>query len=238
MGFSIYLTFPLVVSRSMGHNKTKLLNAIAIGILIFLIGDVFLDAAQSLYNGTLYGYGTSPAYDAIFTGAMAVGFLALLLAGHRRKISLTPTQLSLIIALGIGFQNLTEGLLFGALGASIGFTGVTLAVLVGFILQNLTEGFPIAAPFAGPSGAARPIGVIAGALAVGGVPTVMGGAVGFYLNATAFDMVFYGLAVGTMLYVILPMLRNLLTGADAARTSVAYAGVFVGFVIGFLVNLM
>jgi hypothetical protein len=58
-GLSIYL--PLVLERDESQATTKLLIAIAIGILVFLIVDVFVDAAQSLYNGSLYGHGSSPS---------------------------------------------------------------------------------------------------------------------------------------------------------------------------------
>jgi zinc transporter, ZIP family len=236
MGFSIYLSLPIVMSKSQGRNRASFLSAVAIGILIFLIGDVFLDAAGSLYNGSLYGYGSSPMYDVVFMASLTAGFLILFAAGGRRKMILTPTQLALVIALGIAFQNLTEGLLFGALSVGIGLTGAALVVLVGFIFQNSTEGFPIASPFIGATEGKG--GVIAGALFIGGLPTILGGAVGYYYNATIFDLVFYGLAVGTMLYVILPMLRHLLAESESERLGLAYAGVFVGFVLGFAVNLL
>jgi ZIP family zinc transporter len=236
MGFSIYLSLPIILSRSRDERRISFLNAVAIGILIFLIGDVFLDAAGSLYNGSLYGYGSSPSLDLVFAGSMAAGFLILFAAGSRRKMALTPTELALVIALGIAFQNLTEGLLFGALSVGIGLTGAALVVLVGFVFQNSTEGFPIASPFLGETEGKG--GVIAGALMIGGLPTILGGAVGYFYNATAFDLVFYGLAVGTMLYVILPMLRHVLTVTDSGKLGVAYAGVFVGFTLGFAVNLL
>lgn len=216
--------------------KTKLLNAVAIGILIFLIGDVFVDAAQSLYNGSLYGYGSSPIYDVIFSISLAAGFFVLFFVSHRRRMSLTPSELALIVALGIAFQNLTEGLLFGSLGVTIGLTGAALVVLVGFIFQNITEGFPIVAPFLGSTEGKNNVIIVA--LLIGGFPTILGGAVGYFYNATVFDLVFYGLAIGTMLYVILPMLRGLLFESDSAKVRIAYAGVFLGFILGFIVNLL
>ncbi len=236
MGFSIYLSLPVILRKDQDERRLSFLSAVAVGILIFLIGDVFLDAAGSLYNGSLYGYGSSPSYDLAFTLSMAAGFLVLFVAGSRRKMVLTPTELALVIALGIAFQNLTEGLLFGALSVGIGLTGSALVVLVGFIFQNSTEGFPIASPFLGSTEGKS--GVIAGALMIGGLPTILGGAVGYFYNATIFDLVFYGLAVGTMLYVILPMLRHILAGTASNRLGVAYAGVFVGFILGFAVNLL
>lgn len=239
MGLAIYLPLPLVLKKNTSQSRTKLLIAIAVGILVFLLGDVFLDAAQSLYNGSLYGYGSSPSYDVIFALSLTAGFLVLFLAGRRRKMSLTPTQLTMIIAVGIGFQNLTEGLLFGSLSVTMGLTGAALVVLVGFIFQNLTEGFPIASPFLGSNerqGSA--FLVIVAALLIGGMPTILGGAVGYYYNSTIFELIFDGLAVGTMLYVILPMLRNLLREPDSGKLSIPYIGIFLGFILGFIVNLL
>lgn len=236
MGFSIYFSLPVVLNRNYRRAKTKLFDAVAIGILIFLIGDVFVDAASSLYNGSLYGYGSSPAYDVVFAAALAAGFLLLLFASQKRKLSLGPNQLALIIALGIGFQNLTEGLLFGALGVTLGLTGATLVVLLGFMVQNVTEGFPITAPFHGDTDGK--LSLIAGALLVGGVPTILGGAVGYHYNSALLDMAFYGVAIGAMLYVILPMLGGLLREPDQSKLSVAYLGIFLGFFLGFLVNML
>lgn len=236
MGFSIFLSLPVIMSRGHGGVRASFLSAIAVGILIFLVADVFFDAASVLYNGSLYGYGSSPGYDAVFTASLAAGFFTLLAVGGRRKMRLTPTELALVIALGIAFQNVTEGLLFGALSSGIGLTGAALVVLVGFILQNSTEGFPIASPFLGSTKGKGQ--VIAAALMIGGLPTIFGGAVGYYYNSTVFDLVFYGLAVGTMLYVILPMLRQLLAQSEPSKMGMTYAGVFVGFLLGFVVNLL
>ncbi len=236
MGLSIYLSMPIIMRKNLAHTKTKFLNAVAIGILIFLIADVFLDAAQVLYNGTLYGYGSSPDYDLIFGVSTAVGFFILFAVGHRRKGQLSQIQLALVIALGIAFQNLTEGLLFGSIDSTIGLTGIALVVLIGFIFQNFTEGFPIASPFLGSTEGR--MGVMTGALFLGGFPTIIGGALGYYYNSTIFDLVFFGLAIGTMLYVILPMLRSLLIDPDKTMLGIAYAGVFIGFILGFAVNLL
>lgn len=236
MGLSIYLSLPIIMSKNPGHRRMSFLSAVAIGILIFLIGDVFLDAAASLYNGSLYGYGSSPSYDLTFAGSMLLGFVVLFATGRRHKMSIAPTELALIIALGIAFQNLTEGLVFGALSVGIGLTGAALVVLVGFIFQNSTEGFPIASPFLGAT--EGKFMVISSILLMGGLPTILGGAIGYFYNSTALDLVFYGLAVGTMLYVILPMLRHLLSEPDSSKLGIAYAGIFVGFILGFAVNLL
>lgn len=236
MGFSIYLSLPIVLSKRTGEMRTKLFNAVAIGILVFLMADVFSDVATVLYNGSYFGYGSSPYYDTVFAISLAAGFLVLYVAENRSRNGLTQTQLALIIALGIGFQNLTEGLLFGSLGSLLGLTGAALVVLVGFIFQNVTEGFPITSPFLGQL--EKKTRVILLLLLIGGLPTVIGGAVGFYYTSNVFDLVFDGLAIGAILYVILPMLKTAFREMDYAKQRMVYVGVFLGFLVGFLVNLL
>ena len=118
----------------------------------------------------------------------------------------------------------------------IGLAGAALVVLVGFIFQNVTEGFPITSPFFGQL--EKNTGTIVILLLVGGIPTTIGGAVGYYYSSNAFSMVFDGLAIGAMLYVILPMLKNSFRDMDYAKQRMVYAGVFLGFLIGFIVNLI
>lgn len=236
MGISIYLSLPILLLKKTGEATTKLLNAVAIGIMIFLMGDVFSNVTPSLYNGGLYGYGSSPYLDSIFAASLAAGFLVLYYFEGRSKRGLSPTQLSLIIAIGIGFQNLTEGLVFGSLGVTFGLSGAALVVLVGFIFQNVTEGFPIASPFLGRLEGKTMVMVMM--FLIGGITPVIGGTIGYFYNSIIFDMIFDGIAIGSILYVILPMFKMLFRESEAPRQRVAYFGVFLGFVVGFLVNLI
>lgn len=236
MGLAIFISLPVVLSKRTGEMRTKLFNAVAIGILIFLVGDVFSDVAQILYNGSYFNYGSSPYYDAIFAVSLAVGFVVLYVAENRSRKGLTAVQLALIIALGIAFQNLTEGLVFGSLGEKLGLTGAALVVLVGFIFQNVTEGFPITSPFFGQLD--KRTGVILLLLLLGGLPTIIGGGIGYFYNSNALDVAFDGLAIGTIVYVILPMLKNSFKDMDYAKQRMVYAGVFLGFLVGFIVNLI
>lgn len=238
MGFSIYLSLPIVLRRKTSERTTRLLNAVAIGILVFLMCDVFSDVAPSLYaGGALAGYGANPVLSIIFAVALAMGFFMLYIFENRSKKGLSPARMSLMIAIGMGLQNLTEGLVFGSLSVSLGlFSGVALVVLVGFVLQNITEGFPIAAPFLNHDD--KKIGVMATLFLVGGLPTVIGGIAGFYYSSTMFNIFFDGLAIGAILYVILPMIKHQLKEMDYMKQKLVYVGIFAGFLIGFLVNLI
>lgn len=236
MGLSIFVSLPIVLHKGTGERRTTLLTAVAAGILIFLMGDVFSNAAASMYNGSLYGYGSSVANDAIFSVSLAAGFLVLLAAESRSKKGLTPTQLALVIAIGMGFQNLTEGLVFGSLSVTVGLSGAALVVLVGFVLQNVTEGFPIASPFLGK--AQGKLGPLLVFFLIGGLPTIAGGAIGFFYNSATFDLAFDGIAIGAILYAILPMLKAIFRESTLDMQRLSYLGVFIGFLLGFLVNLV
>ena len=62
--------------------------------------------------------------------------------------------------------------------------------------------------------------------------------IGFYYNSTWFDLVFDGIAIGCILYAVLPMVRMLFREADHKIQRIGYLGIFLGFVLGFVVNLL
>jgi zinc transporter, ZIP family len=237
MGLSIFLSLPLILRKKTSERTTRLLNAIAIGILVFLIADVFADVAPNLYTGALAGYGANPLRSAVFAAALTLGFFMLYVFENRSKKGLAPVHMSLMIAVGMGLQNLTEGLVFGATSVSLGlFSGVALVILIGFVLQNITEGFPIASPFLNHSD--KKLGTMILLFLVGGLPTVIGGVAGFYYSSTLFNIFFDGLAIGAILYVILPMIKHQLKDMDPIKQKLIYSGIFLGFLIGLLVNLI
>ncbi|MCI4334097.1 MAG: hypothetical protein L3K04_00445 [Thermoplasmata archaeon] len=238
MGFSIYLSLPLLMSHSLKGSTRTVLTAVAIGILVFLMADVFSNVASLNVGSALFL--TVPVYDLVFVLAAGGAFLMLLLSERHGDPAVTssPYSLALVIALAIGFQNLTEGLVFGAAWAA-GAVGLSTVVFVGFFFQNLTEGFPIASPFLGETD--RRLGRLAGLFLVGGLPTLLGGIIGYFYNSALLDILFGSLAIGAILYAILPMLRVALRPAatpelSAARLRLTYLGILLGFLLGFGVN--
>jgi zinc transporter, ZIP family len=252
MGLSIFLSLPVVYSKRAQGRWATALNAAAIGILIFLLADVFSDVASVLYPGG--SYIADPGDSIAFAIAFVVAFLGLYFVDNLpraapRGVGLEteapvppdtgPRRTALIIALGIGLQNLTEGLVFGAQW-TVGAVGLLAVVFVGFFLQNMTEGFPIASPFLGTN-AKRGVAMMVGLFLVGGLPTLVGGAVGYFWTSSLLLVIFDALAIGAIAYVILPMLRvafrPLATKElSVRRNQLVYVCVMVGFVVGFAVN--
>ena len=85
MGLSILVSLPIVLYKTTDQTRITLMNSIAIGILIFLVGDIFSSAAGSLHYGTLLGYGPSSGNDLIF-------FLSLTMGGGRGWGFRRPSQ--------------------------------------------------------------------------------------------------------------------------------------------------
>ena len=142
-------------------------------------------------------------------------------------------RLALLIAVGIGLHNFSEGL---AIGQSTAAGEISLAVLliVGFGLHNATEGFGIVAPLAGePS---RPSwGFLALLGLIGGGPTFLGTLLGqSFVNDTV-SVAFLGLAAGSILYVVAQLLyvaRNL------GHTTLMYWGLLLGLLLGFATDFV
>lgn len=239
MGFSIYLSFPIILKKNMTVKSTVVLVSFAIGILVFLIGDIFSDVASNLYRSG--SYQANPILSLIFVGSVGGLFGLLYLVEKQRSSSngnetFIPTRVALVVAIGMGLQNLTEGLVFGS-AYVVGLTGLFLVILIGFILQNFTEGFPIISPFLGGQ---RPrLAFIAGLYFIGGFPTVAGGLIGYFYVNTYLEVLFDGLAIGAIVYVIIPMMRTVSRQAEQAKAySLVYLGLLIGFLAGFAVNAL
>jgi len=238
MGLAIYLSLPIVLRKATVSKSITFLNAAAIGILVFLAADVFSNVATLIYSNPANPYLASPADVVYFVAGVGGSFLLLYLVEHRSREGLSPAQMALLIASAIGFQNLTEGLVFGEFWAA-GTVGLSTAVFVGFFLQNVTEGFPITSPFLTHKDFR--LASVALIFLVGGLPTVLGAAGGFFYTSPTVLVVFDALAIGSILYAVLPMLRLAMRPAVPPETTyvrqrLLYVGFLAGFLVGFLVN--
>jgi ZIP family zinc transporter len=107
-------------------------------------------------------------------------------------------QTGMVIAFAIGLHNFAEGLAIGV-SAKAGAVGLATVLIIGFGLHNATEGFGIV----GPLGGVRPSwSWLVRAGLVAGAPTFLGSVVGYQVNSSALELLFYALAGGAVLYVI------------------------------------
>jgi zinc transporter, ZIP family len=270
-GFTIFLGLPLAILQNVSPRKKGFLNALSIGILLFLVIDVFSHAwntATSVASNAFAGRGSSgdAALDlfAVF-GGLALGLLGLVAYEARymakappiikarlqnglgtSQLTATeqaqqirilqehhPYRLAMMIAIGIGAHNFSEGLAVGQSYAS-GSVGLALLLIVGFGAHNTTEGFGIAGPLAGLI--KRPTArFLAVAGLVGGGPTFVGTVVGSLWTSVFTYVLFLSLAGGAILYVSMLMYNS---GRKQTTNQILMIGIFVGLSAGFLTDLI
>ena len=210
-GFSIFLGLPVARLRGLSTGVQGFLNALALGVLLFLLWDILSHASDPVVTSLAAARQGRPgnfvALAAIFAGGMGVGLLTLtyfnrLLLGRAKGATgqASPRGLSMAIATGLGFHNLSEGLAIGQSAASgaVAFAGV---LVIGFALHNITEGFGIAAPMTMSN--TRPSWGFLGLTGlIGGGPTVIGTMIGLFATSTFLAVLFLALAAGALIWVI------------------------------------
>jgi ZIP family zinc transporter len=210
-GFSIFLGLPVARLRGLSTPLQGFLNALALGVLIFLLWDILSHGSAPVESSLGAVRSGRPAaflgLIVIFAAGLGTGLLTLtyfnrLLLGRARGVTgqASPRGLALAIATGLGFHNLSEGLAIGQSAASgaIAFAGV---LVIGFALHNITEGFGIAAPMTMSD--TRPSwGFLGLAGLLGGGPTVIGTMIGLFATSAYLSVLFLALAAGALIWVI------------------------------------
>ena len=142
-------------------------------------------------------------------------------------------RFSMMIAIGIGAHNFSEGLAIGQSYAS-GAVGLAMMLIIGFATHNATEGFGIAAPLTGLS--KRPSNrflLLAGL--VGGGPTFIGTALGSLWISTLAYIFFLAVAGGALVYVSMLMYN---AGRRQVTNDILMLGFFIGLSAGFITDLL
>jgi len=230
------------------------LAATATGVLIFLFWDVMSEAfgpvEEALKQGRdgRFGWLAFLLTAGFFTGLMSLVYYDTWMKRRRRRAFLGPGAastaefehdhhftgmsparwLAIFIATGIGLHNFSEGL---AIGQSAASDQVSLAIvlIIGFGLHNATEGLGICAPLAGDK--ERPSWGFLGLLGlIGGAPTFFGTLVGQFWVSEAVSILFFALAAGSILYVVMELLN---VGRVLASKTLVTWGVLFGLVLGF-----
>jgi ZIP family zinc transporter len=163
-------------------------------------------------------------------GAMATDELA---SAHRLGLDSPARRLAMLIAVGIGLHNLSEGLAIGQSAAG-GEISLAVMLIIGFGLHNATEGFGIVGPLAAEQ--TRPgWGFLALLGLIGGGPTFVGTLLGqSFVNETVY-VGFLALAAGSILFVILQLLR---VAEKMGRRELLYRGLLVGLFLGFATDFV
>lgn len=213
-GGTIFLGLPVGRLRGLSRRWQAALTTAAGGVILFLIYDVLsqavepvsaaLDSARAGDSAARFaGYAMTLGLSVAF-GLLAVTYLTSKMAARRESgTAISPQQIALGTAVGLGMHNFSEGLAIGQ-SAATGATSFALLLVVGFALHNATEGFAISAPL---SGVAQPSwGFLGTAGLVGGGPTFLGGVLGYAVVSPILSILFLGLAAGALIFVFNEMM--------------------------------
>ena len=227
--------------RRAGAHWLAAFMALTAGLLSFLALDALAEALDlqtrlpsGLQGPGLILLGVSASY-------LGLTFAARRLSGAERREQGAPLEgaaLATLVAIGIGLHNLGEGL---AIGSSIALGELALGtfLIVGFMVHNITEGLAIATPMA----RGRRVGISRLALLalVAGGPAIAGAWLGGFVTSDFLGVLFFSVAVGAALQVVVEVVRYVARRAPGGLHS-GYviggylAGVFVMYMTGLLVG--
>ena len=264
-GVTILIGLPLGRMRAPRPGMRQFLNALAIGILLFLIWDVLVHAFEPidtalgrLHDGSA-GIGPVLGYAALFFLGLTVGLMSLVyyeawLASQRKPRNFGPGTMA-------------PGELTSVKPGIAGWSAarrLSLLIAVGIGLHNFGEGLAIGGSaatgeielatvlvigFALHNGT-EGFGIVAPLAAaddrpswgflllmglIGGGPTMGGTAVGRLFTSEAMSVIFLALAAGSILYVVIQLLG---VAQKNGRKELLYWGVLLGLAAGFITDMV
>jgi zinc transporter, ZIP family len=264
-GVTILIGLPLGRMRAPRPGLRQFLNALAIGILLFLIWDVLVHAFEPidtalgrLHDGSA-GIGPVLGYAALFFLGLTVGLMSLVyyegwLTSQRKPKNFGPGTMA-------------PGELTSTRPGIAGWSAarrMSLLIAVGIGLHNFGEGLAIGGSAAtGEIGLATILvigfalhngtegfGIVAPLAAegdrpswgflllmglIGGGPTFLGTAVGRQFTSEAMSVIFLTLAAGSILYVVIQLLG---VAHKNGRKELLYWGVLAGLAAGFVTDMV
>src|SRR3989304_341837 len=227
------LWFPFIAKMS--KSKYKFFLALTAGLLMFLGIDAIqegLEISTTSLSGAFNG-------QLLVATVVVISFLGLYYSSEklisRTTSNLTkPVTIGLMIAIGIGFHNLGEGL---AIGAAVGLGEIALStfLIVGFAIHNTTEGLAIAAPMA----KGKPlIGKLVMMGMIAGTPAIFGAWIGGFIYSPFAAVVFLSIGAGAIFQVVVSILNWIRQDEEKTFSTMSVvSGFSVGMLIMYLTSI-
>ena len=212
--------------------------ALTAGLLTFLALDALSEALalQATLPGQLGGTGL--VLLGVAGAYLGLTFVSQRL-GRRGGVDgglLGGIALATLVAIGIGLHNLGEGLAIGS-SLALGELALGSLLIVGFMVQNVTEGLGIAAPIA--EGGLASLSRLAGLTLIAGVPTIAGAWIGGFLTSDFLGVLFFAVATGAALQVVVEVGRYVARRAPGGlRSGWVGGGFLAGVTVMYLTGLL
>jgi len=199
--------------RRLGTTGVNFVLALTLGLLVFLVLDMLLEAVE-IAGGLPGAFSGVPMVILVALLALfgLLGVERMFRRGREETIRLAT---SYRIAMGIGLHNLGEGLAIGAAFA-LGEAALGTFLILGFTLHNITEGVGIAAPVLQEK--RPPLAHFAALALLGGGPAIVGTWIGGFAYSNLLSAVFLAIGVGAILQVVYEVGRLLLRDSARSKT--------------------
>ncbi|MFZ5856262.1 MAG: ZIP family metal transporter [Chloroflexota bacterium] len=221
--------------RQLGRRAMTFLMAITAGLLIFLGLDTIAEALEVAAE-------VPSAFQGIgLIGIGAVATFLLLDAISKRQAEATGNEtdrrlsIAFMIAVGIGFHNLGEGLAIGA-AYNVGEIALGTFLVVGFIIQNITEGLGIIAPILRDRPGIGRLGLMG---LIGGAPAILGAWIGGYTPSPFLAVLFLAIGTGAIFEVAYEIAK--LIQRDTVKQPMpltVFSGVLTGMLLLWVTGLL
>lgn len=221
--------------RWLGRRTMTFLMAATTGLLVFLGLDTVaeaLDVAKAVPSA-FQGIGL------IGIGAVATFLLLDAISKRKTKISGSEADhrlaIAFMIAIGIGFHNLGEGLAIGA-AYNVGEIALGTFLVVGFIIQNITEGLGIIAPVLRDRPNIINLAIMG---MIGGAPAILGAWIGGYTPSPFLAVLFLAIGTGAIFEVVYEIAK--LIQKDIQREPmpmIVFSGVLTGMLLLWVTGLL
>ncbi len=243
-GLTIFLGLPMGKLPSPKPRLQAFLNAVAVGILVFLLYDVLahavtpINAALDAADSGTAGWGRFGELGAVFAASLASGLLGLVyfdawrLGRTRRAAADAPAP-----PYGPGAAAVKELRAAAARSSMSPARRLAWFIAVGIGLHNFSEGLAIGNSAAkGDVNGDRPgWGTLFWMGLVGGGPTALGTVVGQGWVNDFVSMAFLALAAGSILYVVVQLIK---VAARMGHQELLMWGLLLGLLLGFATDFV
>ncbi|WP_252701168.1 ZIP family metal transporter [Natronosalvus vescus] len=207
--------------------------ALAAGVLAFIaleMTEEIVDHAGAVENGSL-------AIGAAFVGVVGTFVVMYLASQWRQRTAIdgekSGLHIAYLVALALGLHSIGEGLGIGVAFVN-GDAGLVTLFVLAFIMHNVMEGPTVVAAVA-KDRATPPLYHFAAMGVIAGGPVVLGGWIGSLANSDLLAVLFYAIAVGAIIQVLIEVAE--LIRFDATVLTRLNVSTFVGgFIIMFVLE--
>src|SRR5213596_2218396 len=228
-GLTIFLGLPMGRMHGLSAQVKSFFTATATGILLFLFWDVLSEAIDPVESALhAHAWGRFAGVTSIAFAGFVVGLMSLVtydtwIKARQRRAMLGP-----------GAASVAEFTHKPGLSAAQGLKSLALVLVIGFGLHNATEGFGIVGPLSGE--AELPSWRFLGLMGViGGAPTFVGTVIGHSWASENLSILFFALAAGSILYVVMELLNVCRTFGSKQLTA---WGIVLGLSLGFATDFV